>query len=895
MRPFCLCLALTISCATPPSPPAVTTPAPTIQRAGAAESITPPADDRLPGNVRPSAYHVRLDLDPRRADYGGQVRIELQLTEATDTIWLHSENHEVYAHGLSVEHQGRTQRVAGTTLRRGAPDWLAVKTPRPIGPGSAQLLLQFRGEMTTPLFGMYRVQHAGDWYIYTQFEALGARKAFPCFDEPNYKAPFTFQIRSPKADRSFANAPLARPVSAQGDWLRHEFKTTPPLPTYLIALAVGPIDVAHAPEHDLKRADGSSLRIRVLTPKGKAAQAMLALRETQKILTIQEDYFGSPYPFAKLDLVAVPDFAAGAMENPGLITYRDRLLLMDEETVTQAELMSYAYTHAHELAHIWFGDLVTMKWWDDLWLNEAFATWFGWKTVELYRPEWKYLMQRIGSKTWVMDVDSTASARRVREPIRTRGDIENAFDGITYTKGAAVLQMFERYIGEVPFRDGVRAYLKAHEWGNATFGDLAKALAKSANKPKLPQAFSSFIDQAGVPLVRVQSAKQGAVSLSQSRWAPLGKHQLKDASWSLPFCLEDAERTRHCTLLTEDAELSVGAGNPLPNPAMESYAVWQLEPHALRKLLGRLAGMSEMQQVALTNNLRKLYRSGQLDPQTLRSVTPQLLKSQHHSVIHSALVLHGELGRLVAADQVPAFRRLHDGVLGDLVERYGWGEPGDTDAAALKTRRLVLAIAGISGARPAVIAEAQRRTELFLSGQSVPRETLATALRISAEHGDAELFERGLKAFLAADDIQRRIPLRTALTSFRFKGVVKRLFDLVDHPNLRSNEKGSMIWAVAGDHRTRDEAWALVKNTLPQLVDKLPRRGARYLPYYPRALCAEPLIAELDQIFEPWLERFDGMKRHLETSKEQLGQCLALRSAYGDALSEILNAQGTKE
>ena len=166
MRPFCLCLALTISCATPPSPPAVTTPAPTIQRAGAAESIAPPADDRLPGNVRPSAYHVRLDLDPRRADYGGQVRIELQLTEATDTIWLHSENHEVYAHGLSVEHQGRTQRVAGTTLRRGAPDWLAVKTPRPIGPGKAQLLLQFRGEMTTPLFGMYRVQHAGHWYIY---------------------------------------------------------------------------------------------------------------------------------------------------------------------------------------------------------------------------------------------------------------------------------------------------------------------------------------------------------------------------------------------------------------------------------------------------------------------------------------------------------------------------------------------------------------------------------------------------------------------------------------------------------------------------------------------------------------------------------------------------------
>jgi len=885
MRLSLILLSVAAACAAPPKKAVVKAPSEGITRSAAVPTLEPPKDDRLDPKVRPTAYQVRLDLDPRRADYGGQVRIDLELSEATDTIWLHSEKHEIYAHGLTVANR----RVKGSSIARGGPDWLAIKTPKAIGPGKASLLLQFRGEMTTPLFGLYRVEHAGAWYIYTQFESLGARKAFPCFDEPDFKATFTLQIRSPKENPSFANAPLAQKPTEQGPWVRHVFKTTPPLPTYLIAMAVGPIDIAHDPAHDLKRADGSTLRIRVLTPKGKSKLATLALRETKKILALEEAYFGTPYPFAKLDLVAVPDFAAGAMENPGLITYRDRLLLMDEATVTQAELMSYAYTHAHELAHIWFGDLVTMRWWDDLWLNEAFATWFGWKIVDQYRPDWKYLMERIGSKTWVMDVDSTNSARRIREPIKTRGDIENAFDGITYTKGAAVLQMFEGYIGEEAFKQGVRAYLKANAWGNATFADLASALAKSSGKPNLPRAFGTFIDQAGVPLVDLKSKANGSVELSQQRWAPLGKEELKAGSWELPFCVQkNGSNEQVCTLLTEPTELQVGQGTPLPNPGMQGYAVWRLENADLERLLNGFSSLSEMQQVATLQNLRKLYRSGDLSPSTILKITPDLLKSQYHSVIYSALSLQGELGRLVDAKQVPAFRKLRDQQLGDLVERYGWGEPGETNSAQLKTRRLVLAIAGISGKRPAVVEEARRRAETFLEGKSVPRETLGTALSITAESGDEALFDRVQKAFLETDDIQRRRPLRSALTGFRFEGIVERLFALIEHKQLRANERGTMIWAVSGDYRTRDEAWRRLKPMIPKLNKILPRRGARYLPYYPVSACRADLEPELDTIFTPWLSALDGMDRHLKTAKERLGQCLGLRSAYGDELTKIL-------
>ncbi|MDE0883502.1 MAG: M1 family aminopeptidase, partial [Myxococcota bacterium] len=683
--------------------------------------------------------------------------------------------------------------------------------------------------------------------------------------------------------------PLTQAAKEQGKWKRHEFKTTPPLPTYLVAMAVGPMDIAHNPEFDLKRADGSSLRIRILTPKGKASLATLALRETAPILKLEEAYFGSPYPFAKLDLVAVPDFAAGAMENPGLITYRDRLLLMDEKTVTQRELQSFADTHAHELAHIWFGDLVTMKWWDDLWLNEAFATWFAAKIVHQYRPDWQVPIGKLGGKTWVMDVDSTSAARRIREPIISRGDILNAFDGITYTKGAAILQMFEGLIGETAFRDGVRAYLKEKAWGSATFADLAKALATSSGRPELPAAIAGFLDQAGVPLIGLRRDQANSLSLSQSRWSPLGKAKLEGGPWALPFCWRSLAQSKStCRLLGAEQTVPGPAGALLPNPNMLSYAVWKLPSNELEELLGSFQTLSEMEQVAVLQNLRKLYRSGDLSPSTLQRITPNLLLSEHERVVSTALSLHGELGRLVNDEQIDAWKKLRNALIGGLLKRYGWGEASDKDSARWRLRNQVLSIAGHAGHRPKVIAEAKVISDAFLKGQSVSRETLSTALSISAEHGDEALFDEMLSQLLSSNDVRRRNSLRGALGRFRFDRVVERLFALVDHKELRANERSGMLWPVAGDHRTRVEAWQRLKPLLPKLNALLPRRGMRYLPYFPGSACRESLDSELVEAFKPWIQKVDGIERHLKSARENLQQCLALRRAYGDELIEIL-------
>ena len=328
-----------------------------------------------------------------------------------------------------------TSRLTVFEWKEVSPTGFALSAPEKFPKGKATLRLEFTGVMNHKLVGMYRVKHDKHWYVYTQFEPLDARKAFPCFDEPRFKTPYEMTYVTPGDIKAFSNAPIKDSKTLENGQVERRFKATPPLPSYLVATAIGPLDVAEKPSANLKRKDGSILPIRILTVKGRAKDAEYALEEAGRVVAIQEEYFGIHYPYAKLDLVAVPDFGAGAMENAGLITYRDRMLLFDKKTGTEDELRGYIGIHAHEVAHMWFGDLVTMAWWDDLWLNEAFATWYARKVSDVYRPSWKTEFRLISGRRWVMDQDSSTASRRMREPITERGDIKNAFDGITYTRG----------------------------------------------------------------------------------------------------------------------------------------------------------------------------------------------------------------------------------------------------------------------------------------------------------------------------------------------------------------------------------------------------------------------------------------------------------------------------
>ncbi|MDP9150468.1 MAG: M1 family metallopeptidase, partial [Myxococcota bacterium] len=510
---------------------------------GAPPSAPPaPRDDgRLPNTATPRRYALSLEIDPSRTRFSGSVEIEVDLPQPTWNVVLHGRDVRV---SRAIARVGQTDVAATVTSRLAhgsvVPEELVLRFAAPLPTGPAVLALTYDAPFAPDLAGLYRVEQEGRPYAYSQFEVTDARRAFPCFDEPGFKTPYDVTIAAPRGQMVLSNTPESAREDGPGDMVSHHFRASPPLPTYLVAFAVGDFDVAEGQKEPFP--------IRVITTKGGGGvgNTALALEAAAALVARLADYFGTPYPYEKLDLVAVPDFAAGAMENPGLVTFRDVLLLLDARHATTASRRAQAEVIAHELAHQWFGDLVTLEWWDDLWLNEGFATWAESKIVDAWRPRFGATFGQIAGIQRVMDVDALQSARAVREPVRSTSEAEEAFDGITYEKGAAILRMLESWLGQDTFRRGVQRYVHEHAWKNARAEDLFQALDYVSTQ-SVGRMASGFLDRPGVPDVAVSwtcgGAGGGKLELRESEWRALGDSRSGGAAgasieapglWTLP-------------------------------------------------------------------------------------------------------------------------------------------------------------------------------------------------------------------------------------------------------------------------------------------------------------------------------------------------------------------------
>ena len=395
------------------------------------------------------------------------------------------------------------------------------------------------------------MEEDGNHYIFTQFEDTDARAAFPCFDEPSYKVPWQLTLQIPQKYDAVSNTPIEKHETSEDSKILH-FKQTKPLPSYLVAFAVGQFDFVPAGYAGVNRAP-----VRIVTPKGHASEAQYAAEVTATILTRLENYFGIPFPYEKSDQVAIPvTYGFGAMENAGMVTYAQDILLSGARGDTTARQRLYATVAAHELSHQWFGDLVTTAWWNDIWLNEAFATWMEQKLVAEWKPEWHTRVGDVDSKLGAETEDTLKSARKIRQEIKTKDDISNAFDGITYEKGAAVIGMFESWVGPSAFRKGVQSYLKKYAFKNADGADFLAAIS-SATKKSVSEPFSSFLNQAGVPLVSVAldcNGKSPVLHLEQERSLPQHTKQAPNQLWQIPVCVryEDSSSSKSaCTLMSD--------------------------------------------------------------------------------------------------------------------------------------------------------------------------------------------------------------------------------------------------------------------------------------------------------------------------------------------------------
>jgi len=498
----------------------------------------------LPDIAAPTAYRLDLSIDPGKADFTGVAEIDIETRAPVTRLHLHG-------NGLAMlSAEAVTGRMApnAATWEQVHPTGVAlVSFARPLQPGRHTLRFRYTAPFMTSTSGLYKADVAGRPYAWTQFQAIDARRVFPSFDEPRHKTPFAVSITAPEGMKTFANAPEAGRDQLPGGQVRHRFQMTGPMPTYLVALAVGDFDVVDgsiAPNAVRKTA----VPFRAIATKGQAGRLATTVAETPKLLTIIEDWFATPYPFPKLDVIASP-IHGGAMENSGLIVFDDTLLLLGADA-PPSQLRNFGIVMAHELAHMWFGNAVTPRWWDDIWLNESFAEWMGNETAAKWRPDLGVGIGQVEDAIGAMNLDSLAEGRPIRQPITDSGNINAAFDGITYSKGGQVLRMMSGYLGEDQFQKGVRLHLERHWNGTATSDNFFANIADAANDPRLVPAFKSFVDQRGVPLVRFGAAAGGAYTLSQERFRPIGVPAFPEQRWLIPVCAASGEG-RQCTLLEE--------------------------------------------------------------------------------------------------------------------------------------------------------------------------------------------------------------------------------------------------------------------------------------------------------------------------------------------------------
>ncbi|HYT96566.1 MAG TPA: M1 family metallopeptidase [Casimicrobiaceae bacterium] len=487
---------------------------------------TPPAF-RLPDGARPLHYELALKVVPGEAKAPGEIAIDVELSRPHPVLWLNADS-------LTISSASVNAPQIRVGILSGHDQFVGLAFEPPLPTGKHRLTLAFEAEQSrNSTRGIFALEEGGASYAMTQFEAVSARRAFPCFDEPGFKVPWRLTLRVPRDLVALSNTPIESEMP-DGDGLKTvRFGETRPLPTYLVAFAVGPWQFV-----DLGRLGLKSTPMRIVVPRGRLADTEFAARSYPQLFGQLEKWFGIPYPYEKLDHIAIPLTVRFAMENVGLITYGSPGLLAKPGAATPRFRRGTANVGAHEMAHQWFGNLVTTAWWDDIWLNEAFATWIAEKMVNQWRPDFDRGAARIQERAQAIDADALISARRIREPVNSRSDIFNAFDYITYQKGATVIGMFEGWIGEEKFRRGVRAYLESRLDGSATADDFLQALTRASRMPVTP-AFNTFLNQNGVPQIDVTlhcAPTRAWIDLRQHRLALLGTKDINAQQWQIPVC-----------------------------------------------------------------------------------------------------------------------------------------------------------------------------------------------------------------------------------------------------------------------------------------------------------------------------------------------------------------------
>ena len=773
---------------------------------------------RLPRSVAPRHYHLELTPDLGAATFAGRARVDLDIREVTDSLVLNSIELSIVS--CTVDGQSATFSLDEDLER------LTVHLATPLVPGASVLDIEFTGILNDKLRGWYRSTYTDGTGLEhvvatTQMQATDCRRAFPCWDEPDFKSVFSITLVVDPAHLAVSNAPE---VSSQlrGDGKRVvQFADTMLMSTYLVAMVVGPLAVT-APVD----VDGTPLRI-VHIP-GKEHLTAFGLDAAAAGLRFFERFYGIPYPGRKIDLVALADFAAGAMENLGCITFREALLLIDPESSTQAEQQRVVDVVTHELAHMWFGDLVTMRWWNGIWLNEAFATFMEVDATDDYRPDWKRWTSFALERATAFEVDSLLATRPVEFEVRSPADADGMFDVLTYQKGGALLRMLQQYLGADRFRDGVRHYLALHSYGNTETSDLWDAIEQATGDP-VRRLMDSWIWQPGFPIVSA-SLEGSRLTLQQERFGYSSEAAGDPTVWLVPLHIRemsaDGEHHRTVLLTERSTTLDLGSadGAVIVNAGGHGYLRVAYDPSLRTRLTGDvLARLETIDRYNLVADAWASVVAGRLAASEFLSLVTNFGNETDLAVWQAVDAGLRACDRLVADGARARFADSIAALVRPALSRLGWDRQPDEDQLTSQLRGLLVQTLAVRGRDTEAAERCRGIVVASLGGAAdIDPELLAAATAVVAAIGNEQDYDAFVEQFRAADTPQEQLRFLYALAEFDRDDLVRRTVDFAFSDEVKTQNAPFLIGRAIANRVNGHVAWELLRQRWDEANTRFP-------------------------------------------------------------------------
>ena len=834
---------------------------------------------RLPQSVKPQHYKLRLTPDLKTATFTGEETVDVVISEPVDGVTLNSAEIKFQSVTATLNGKALQAKVTEDAEKEQATFDFGTKLPA----GKLTLAISYTGILNNELRGFYLSKTSKRNYAVTQFESTDARRAFPSFDEPAFKATFDVTLVVDKDDTAISNTNIISD-KPQEDGTRHAitFAVTPKMSTYLVAFLVG----------DFKCLSGASDGVpnRVCATPDQVQYGAFALSAAEYALHYYNNYFGIKYPMPKLDMIAIPDFEAGAMENFGAITYRESDLLLDSKHASVGAQTRVGLVVTHEMAHQWFGDMVTMQWWDNLWLNEGFATWMENKPLESWKPEWFMSQQVARDNQGTLDLDAEHITRTIRAKAETPSEINEMFDGISYGKAGGVLLMVEHYLGEETFRQGVHNYLAAHLFNNATAEDFWSAQTAVSHKP-VDKIMDSFVSEAGEPVLTFADPNGATVAVTQQRFfLNAGNKAGAPQQWTIPVCFKAGTQSK-CEVLSPGLQQLATPATPLlfANADGKGYYRSAYPADIFQNIVAKVeSDLTPEERISLLGDQWALTRNGKTSVDAYLNLVSAVKGDSNASVLDSVA---GSLGTINAriADSKEERAQLAAWVRTQFLPAFkALGEVPITGTPAKRTlrARLLSLVAGL-GKDSEAIAEAKA---IALRGiadpTSVDPTIFETALAVAVPTGDEALFNTLQKTSTEASDPQLRSRALYALARFTDPSIERRALEYAVSGKVRNQDAASFIAAELAATDTRELAWQFIQQNWDKVAAQVTTSSGAYIVGAAGSFCSADKAEEVASFFNS--HKLMAVERTLAQTRDQIHDCEVLRAAQGPALKEYL-------